>query len=183
MPTAWNRPREELGLGMHSEDPGDNRLAGSAYLRKLYEGFGSHEFLAAYHAGPVRYQSYVDGGEPLPQSTWEYVVHVRQLACASARPLQSNSQRADSLFVAIEVSNRSTLQAGDVTADRSLENARSNAIFLIERRTANRRDCTVRRNSRFQLGRRNLKGRRNRESKIKGADSRRLQANVCTGFS
>jgi soluble lytic murein transglycosylase-like protein len=132
MPTTWGRLRQELGLGIHSDDPRDNILAGTAYLRELYERFGSPGFLAAYHAGPLRYRDYVEGRNSLPRGTWEYIARVRQLAYASTRPLRSDSRGTDSIHAATALSGRITPKARDVTADPSSENTRRDALFVVE---------------------------------------------------
>src|SRR5216683_129537 len=45
-------------LGRDPRDPHDNILAGAAYLREMHDRFGAAGFLAAYNAGPGRYQDY-----------------------------------------------------------------------------------------------------------------------------
>ena len=40
-------------------DPRDNILAGAAYLREMHDRYGSPGFLAAYNAGPKRYEQYL----------------------------------------------------------------------------------------------------------------------------
>ena len=60
-------------------DPRDNILAGTAYLREMHERFGSAGFLAAYHAGPARYEQHLATGQPLPPETMAYVAAVTPL--------------------------------------------------------------------------------------------------------
>lgn len=50
----------------------DNILAGAAYLREMFDRYGSPGFLAAYNAGPGRYEEYL-AGRPLPTETRAYV--------------------------------------------------------------------------------------------------------------
>ena len=78
MPPTWREYRERLGLGNHPFNPRDNILAGAAYLRDLYNRFGPTGFLAAYQAGPGRYQDFLESGKPLPRVTREYVARVRR---------------------------------------------------------------------------------------------------------
>jgi hypothetical protein len=54
-------------------------LAGSAYLKAMYDRFGSAGFLAAYHAGPARYEQHLATGRPLPPETTAYVAAVTPL--------------------------------------------------------------------------------------------------------
>jgi soluble lytic murein transglycosylase-like protein len=50
-----------------------NILAGVAYLREMHDRFGSPGFLAAYNAGPDRYERHLAAGGPLPLETQNYV--------------------------------------------------------------------------------------------------------------
>lgn len=72
MPDTWAELRVRHSLGRDPYDPRDNILAGAAYLREMYDRFGSPGFLAAYNAGPGRYEEYL-AGRPLPAETRAYV--------------------------------------------------------------------------------------------------------------
>src|SRR5690606_30677540 len=72
MPDTWAELRIRHGLGRDPFDPRDNILAGAAYLREMYDRYGSPGFLAAYNAGPGRYEEYLSG-RPLPAETRAYV--------------------------------------------------------------------------------------------------------------
>jgi len=72
MPATWRRLRARYGLGTDIFDPRDNILAGTAYLRELLDLYGSPGFLAAYNAGPARYEGYLRRGRPLPAETVAY---------------------------------------------------------------------------------------------------------------
>ncbi|WP_234051902.1 MULTISPECIES: lytic transglycosylase domain-containing protein [unclassified Xanthobacter] len=72
MPATWADLRVRHGLGRDPYDPRDNILAGTAYLRELHDRYGSPGFLAAYNAGPGRYEASL-GGRPLPAETRAYV--------------------------------------------------------------------------------------------------------------
>ena len=61
------------GLGHDAFDPHDNILAGAAFLREMHDRYGSPGFLAAYNAGPGRYEDYRDHHRPLPPETVAYV--------------------------------------------------------------------------------------------------------------
>lgn len=73
MPTTWAELRSRHGLGGDPYDPRDNLMAGAAYLREMYDRYGSPGFLAAYNAGPGRYEEYRATGRPLPAETRAYV--------------------------------------------------------------------------------------------------------------
>ena len=73
MPETWAALRARYGLGRDAFDPRDNILAGAAFLREMYDRYGSPGFLAAYNAGPGRYEDYRDRRRPLPPETIAYV--------------------------------------------------------------------------------------------------------------
>lgn len=77
MPETWRELRARYGLGTDPFDPHDNVFAGAAYLRELHDRYGSPGFLAAYHAGPGRYDEYLATGRPLPIETNAYLAAVR----------------------------------------------------------------------------------------------------------
>jgi hypothetical protein len=68
MPETWADLRRRHALGDDPFDPRDSILAGAAYLRELLDHYGSPGFLAAYNAGPARYENYL-AGRPLPDET------------------------------------------------------------------------------------------------------------------
>ncbi|KXV35388.1 lytic transglycosylase [Gluconobacter thailandicus] len=75
MPGTWADLRIRHHLGPDPYNPRDNILAGAAYLRELHDRYGSPGFLAAYNAGPDRYEASL-AGRPLPSETRAYVAAV-----------------------------------------------------------------------------------------------------------
>ncbi|MDP2333553.1 MAG: lytic transglycosylase domain-containing protein [Reyranella sp.] len=73
MPDTWAALRVRHGLGADPYEPRDNILAGAAYLREMHDRYGSPGFLAAYNAGPARYDEYLATGRELPTETQHYV--------------------------------------------------------------------------------------------------------------
>jgi hypothetical protein len=73
MPETWTELRARYGLGADPYDPRDNVLAGVAYIRELYDRYGAPGFLAAYNAGPRRYENHLATGRSLPDETQAYV--------------------------------------------------------------------------------------------------------------
>lgn len=101
MPATWRELTLELGLGNDPYDVRANVLAGSAYLRRMYDRFGSPGFLAAYNAGPQRYADHLAGTQSLPLETRIYVQRVAPLL-SGASPHQAAlavDPRASGLFV------------------------------------------------------------------------------------
>jgi hypothetical protein len=73
MPETWAALRARYGLGRDAFDAHDNIVAGAAFLREMHDRYGSPGFLAAYNAGPGRYEDYRDRHRPLPPETVAYV--------------------------------------------------------------------------------------------------------------
>jgi D-alanyl-D-alanine carboxypeptidase len=76
MPDTYDGLRQRYSLGDDPFDPHNNILAGTAYLREMYDRFGSPGFLAAYNAGPNRLDKYLSYGTPLPTETVNYVAAI-----------------------------------------------------------------------------------------------------------
>jgi hypothetical protein len=76
MPETYDDLRERHHLGDDAYDPHDNILAGTAYLREMYDIYGSPGFLAAYNAGPHRLDDYLSNNRPLPDETRRYVAMI-----------------------------------------------------------------------------------------------------------
>ena len=91
MPATWTELRLRHHLGRNPYDARDNILAGTAYLRELYDRYGSPGFLAAYNAGPGRYEASLKG-LPLPAETRSYL--------AKLRPFWGGGDVADTLAAA-----------------------------------------------------------------------------------
>ncbi|MCO6185188.1 transglycosylase SLT domain-containing protein [Rhizobium sp. L1K21] len=87
MPDTWIELSARYRLGNDPFDPRDNILAGAAYLHELHEKYGSPGCLAAYNAGPTRYEEYLVGGRPLPLETRNYVAVLAPYVDASATSL------------------------------------------------------------------------------------------------
>jgi len=74
MPDTWAGLRSRHGLGRDPYDPRDNILAGTAYLREMWDRYGNvAAMLAAYNAGPGRYDEHLATGRTLPAETRAYV--------------------------------------------------------------------------------------------------------------
>jgi cell division septation protein DedD len=73
MPVTFDELRARYDLGDDPYDPHDNVMAGTAYLREMYDIYGFPGFLAAYNAGPGRLDDYLTRNRPLPDETRNYV--------------------------------------------------------------------------------------------------------------
>ena len=86
MPGTWADMRARLGLGPDPDDPRDNILAGTCYLRLMYDRFGYPGLFAAYNAGPERYAAWVAGRVRLPAETIAYLGRVVPGRAAPRQP-------------------------------------------------------------------------------------------------
>lgn len=75
VPETWSDLRVRYRLGGDPYDPHDNIIAGSAYIRELLDRYGSPGWIAAYNAGPGRYEMSLQGRR-LPAETRAYVAAV-----------------------------------------------------------------------------------------------------------
>jgi hypothetical protein len=97
MPGTWARQRARFGLGADPFDPRDNIMAGTSYLREMYDRYGAYGMLAAYNAGPGRYEDWRDRRRPLPAETRTYIARIAPMLqtgrsatlFTSASPVQS----------------------------------------------------------------------------------------------
>jgi cell division septation protein DedD len=76
MPATWEGLRARHRLGADPFGPRDNILAGTAYLREMYDRFGSPGFLAAYNAGPGAFERFLARQRGLPEETRRYVAMI-----------------------------------------------------------------------------------------------------------
>lgn len=148
MPATWDELRAQLPLGADPFDPRDNVVAGTAYLRMMYDRFGSPGFLAAYNAGPDRYAEHLASGRPLPRETRLYVASLLPLIDASAAgsmqneiPQRSTDWRDAPLFAkepdrdwldaaGNNASSRKNLAIGEPDARRSRATSAPDGLFV-----------------------------------------------------
>ena len=118
MPATWAGLRARYGLGPDPFDVRDNIMAGAAYLREMHDRYGSASaMLAAYNAGPGRYDDFVSRGRPLPPETVGYLAQLTAVVgtsgaveVAASVPPDPFAWRRAALFV------RSTNAASEATA-------------------------------------------------------------------
>jgi len=126
MPATWAEYRARLRLGDDPFEARDNIMAGAVYLRDLYKRFGADGFLAAYQAGPERYEESIRDRRPLPRETLDYIARVQQdidrIDSRSTRLVPPAVLGARSLFV--------TLTPNYPVRGHSLEHAPNTGLFV-----------------------------------------------------
>ncbi|HEV7265252.1 MAG TPA: lytic transglycosylase domain-containing protein [Falsiroseomonas sp.] len=99
MPGTYAELSRRYGLGGDPYHPWDNIMAGTAYLREMYELYGAPGFLAAYNAGPRRLEDYLWAGRGLPAETRNYVARIGP-RIADTHP---NRRAAPEIYAAAEI--------------------------------------------------------------------------------
>jgi len=104
MPATWTEMRVRLSLGTNPDDPRDNILAGTFFLRLMYDRFGYPGLFGAYNAGPGAYSAFLAGRRRLPGETVAYLGTVGGAMKAGLPAPQPAPQ--PSLFVVRRDANR-----------------------------------------------------------------------------
>lgn len=128
MPATWAAMRAALGLGQDPYDPRDNILAGTGYLRAMYDRFGYPGLFAAYNAGPGRYEASLTGERALPAETRDYLLKVsRGTSLAVSRPVEA-------VRPAIFMGLGKVIESRVTAANRYGESGREEALFVVRKR-------------------------------------------------
>jgi soluble lytic murein transglycosylase-like protein len=142
MPETWAALRSRYTLGADPYDAHDNILAGAAYLRELHDRYGAPGFLAAYNAGPARYEDHLATGRPLPAETRAYVAALAPLIDGAMVVNAAPPSWTDAPLFAMRSESSATespaspdLRSGNSSADRTAEDwtglaPQSNGLFV-----------------------------------------------------
>lgn len=144
MPGTYDAMRQRYGLGADPYNPHDNIIAGSAYLRQMYERYGYPHLFGAYNVGPGRFDVYLKTGKPLPFETRAYVekilpgVHLDG-ENRTSKPAQSTSipmakrtkPVAKSALFFVQSGARSASENVEMTAPTQAENPRARAVLFV----------------------------------------------------
>lgn len=114
MPATWRDLRLQHRLGTDPFDPHDNIIAGAAFIRLLFDRYGSPGWIAAYNAGPGRYEASLKG-RALPSETRAYVAAVAPNLSGDGKPgvtlvaaIDPQAWTRSALFVTQGASNSGT---------------------------------------------------------------------------
>ncbi len=91
MPGTYAELRMRYGLGADPFAIRDNVLAGAAYLREMYDRYGGLGMLAAYNAGPGRWEDFRAGVRPLPRETIGYLARLGPVVEVGSLPATSGA--------------------------------------------------------------------------------------------
>jgi hypothetical protein len=142
MPETYAAMRLRYHLGTDPYEPRNNILAGAAYLREMHDRFGPDGFLAAYNAGPGRYESYLKTGRPLPEETRNYVATLAPVIGVPGVPYHSAGASTTSQLTAFGAAHdgrehlRSPSKSKFTTAILQFgnrQNAQTKTLFAIVR--------------------------------------------------
>jgi hypothetical protein len=118
MPQTYTELRLRYHLGADPYAPRSNILAGAAYLHELHDRYGPAGFLAAYNAGPGRYEDYLMRGRPLPEETHNYVAALAPIMGVPTLPSRSESTLIPPLSAVFVVADARGAQATMVSENR-----------------------------------------------------------------
>ena len=135
MPATYASLAARYGLGADPWNVRDDIMAGAAYLRQLYDRYGASVFLAAYNAGPGRWEDHLSGVRPLPGETVRYLSRLGPLIGGNVALSSSTSTqaapaypRAAPIFVALNVAAPSVQSVAE--RERILEIIAENAAVV-----------------------------------------------------
>ena len=112
MPATWADLSGRYGLGGDPFDVSANIMAGAAYLRAMHDRYGNvTAMLAAYNAGPGRYDEHLSRGRPLPTETRGYLARLASITGDPADSQLATAPPPDPLAW-----QRATLFVGRVSA-------------------------------------------------------------------
>ncbi len=155
MPDTYDEMRRHHGLGADPYDPHDNVLAGAAYLREMYDRYGYPGFLAAYNAGPERYDDYLMRGRALPQETLGYLAaispNLRDIVLSQGpsgapfsaaqlsygKQVHAASRSGTSLFFALSSGSGEQVAASQTMPDEAHSHWKNGPLFVPLRASTN----------------------------------------------
>jgi hypothetical protein len=118
MPETYTALRHEFGLGADPYQPRDNIMAGAAYLREMLDLYGTSGFLAAYNAGPARYDEHLATGEPLPEETQIYLSRLApMLSGAQVASISATATPATWMTASLFIDDNAMRSSGAIQDD------------------------------------------------------------------
>lgn len=135
IPSTWRELRLRYSLADNPVDPRENILAGTAYLHEMHDRYGTIKgMLAAYNAGPARYDEHLATGRALPSETVDYVAKIIPMIDGTA-PVKrtARSSLSPSWSRAPLFTGRSNIQNEDDPATANIPSGRpSNTPAIVD---------------------------------------------------
>jgi Soluble lytic murein transglycosylase and related regulatory proteins (some contain LysM/invasin domains) len=144
MPDTYDNMRQRYNLGADPYNPYDNILAGTAYLRQMYERYGYPHLFGAYNAGPGRFDAYLKTGKPLPFETRAYVEKIvpgvrldgkgqpsRPVPSATISTVKRTESDSRSALFFVQSGARSASENAEKTATTQAESARARPVLFV----------------------------------------------------
>lgn len=146
MLATYTELRTRYDLGADPFDSHDDIPAGAAYLRELLDQYGERGFLAAYNAGPGRYEELLRA-RLLPAETTHYVERIASTVSLGGRSTEpfsaSSGNGSSSIFVAITKSDEREYKWPKHNVDTALRAEESTGRTLSFRRSETSDDLPV----------------------------------------
>jgi len=110
MPQTYEDMRAQYGLGPNPDNPHDNVVAGTAYLKWLRGKYGYPQMFAAYNDGPGHLDQRLKSAGLLPLETRNYLVRVTGMV-SGAHGTQVKFTRPNGQPVTIDIAAVSSIRA------------------------------------------------------------------------
>lgn len=127
MPATWGDLSARYNLGADPFDARRNMIGGAMYLAELMARYGMAGAIAAYNAGPGRYERYTAGRATLPAETIAYAARIGTGATRmGAEPTPTRWQEAG-LFLVDAIEPPSAIRSDSV--GRAVDRRTVNPLF------------------------------------------------------
>lgn len=110
MPQTYSDMRTQYGLGPNPDNPHDNVVAGTAYLKWLRGKYGYPQMFAAYNDGPGHLDQRLKSAGLLPLETRNYLVRVTGMV-SGAHGTQVKFTRPNGQPVMVDIAAVSSIRA------------------------------------------------------------------------
>ncbi|HEX5282174.1 MAG TPA: lytic transglycosylase domain-containing protein [Micropepsaceae bacterium] len=134
-PDTFKEVSARHGLGSNPYNVHDNILAGTAYLRELYNKYGYPRLFAAYNAGPGTLEQHIARGIRLPAETVNYI---RKAVLGTGTPAAAKKAVAEAMYqkptskhpVKVAASHAVKLAAAKPAAGRSAKHVAARQVHV-----------------------------------------------------
>lgn len=129
-PATYEILAHRYHLGPDPYNPHDNIMAGSGYIRELYDHFGSPLFVAAYNCGPQCVENYRQHGTPLPDYARAYLAAVAPHLGDSVPMAAPNASPNTVPVEVVQTQPNAQSNMGGANTQDSIQNALQQAALI-----------------------------------------------------